>query len=81
MRSALSRAFGLDLIRLHHKDLPACELERPRVDACKGEFQYAAGAVPQQLEDVRCRTGGKSRRQPSHGETLTLVLRGASRRG
>jgi hypothetical protein len=81
VRSTLSGAVGLGLIRFHHDDLPTDELERPDVDPGEADFQYTAGSVPQQLENVRRCSGGKSRRQSSHAKTLTFRHRGASRRG
>ena len=79
--SSLPCPLGLGRIRLHDDDLPAGELERPRVDAGEAELEHAAGPVSQELQDPRHRARGQGRRQPSHTEKLTFVHRGASRRG
>jgi hypothetical protein len=81
VRSPFAGALSLGRVRLQDDDLPAGELERPRVDAGKPELEHATRAVSQQLEDPRRGRGGESRGQARHGQTLTFAYRGASRRG
>jgi hypothetical protein len=47
-------------------DVPARELEWPRMDAGKAELEQAARPVSEQLEDPRRRGGGESGREPMH---------------
>jgi hypothetical protein len=47
-------------------DLPAGELERPRMDPCEAELEDAAGPVSHQIEDSRRRGGGESRWKAAH---------------
>jgi hypothetical protein len=64
--SALAGARGLRWIRLADDDLPARELERPRVDAPEAELEHPAGRLSEELEDLRGCACSKRRRQPSH---------------
>jgi uncharacterized protein DUF5808 len=66
VRPALRRLLGPHGIGLYHDDVPAGELERPRVDACEAELEHAAGPISQQLEDARRRGGGEGGRKPVH---------------
>src|SRR5207248_4613836 len=73
LRSALPCLLGADRIRLDDDDLPAGELEGSRVDAGEAELEHASRPVAEQLEDPRRRGGGKSGRQPLHGNGLRLA--------
>jgi hypothetical protein len=53
-------------IRIDDDDLPAGELENPRVDTCEAELEDAAGAVSHELEDPRRGGGGEGGRKPVH---------------
>jgi hypothetical protein len=64
--SALSGARGLRWILLDDDDLPARELERPRVDAREAELEHPAGRLSGELENLRGCACSKRRRQPSH---------------
>jgi hypothetical protein len=63
---ALAGARRLRRIRLHDDDIPAGELERPRVDASEAELQHPAGPFSEQLEDPRRCGRGQSRRKSVH---------------
>jgi hypothetical protein len=66
LSSTLPGLLRTERIRLHYDDLPAGELERTGVNAGEAELEHAAGAVSQQLEDLRGRGSGKSGWKPVH---------------
>jgi len=80
-RFPLAGLLGAERIRLRDDDLPAGELDRPCVDSREAELEHAAGPSSQELDDPRRRGSSEARRHARHGQTLTFVYRGASRRG
>jgi hypothetical protein len=64
--SSLAGARCLRGIHLCDDHVPAGELERLRVDACKAELEHAPGRISQKLEDPRRRSGGEGGRKPVH---------------
>src|SRR3954452_2702290 len=76
LRSALPCLLHADGIRLDDDDLPAGELQWPRVDAGEAELEHRSRAVSQELEDPRRRGGGKSGRKPVHERDANVRLPG-----
>lgn len=65
-------------IGVHHVDVPAGELERPRVDSGEAELEHAAGPVAEQLQDPRRRRGGQCGRQ-AHGYSPYMSEKGTGK--
>src|SRR5439155_16366135 len=75
--SALPCLLHADGIRLDDDDLPAGELQWPRVDAGEAELEHPSRPVSQELEDPWRRGGGKAGGSRCTSETLTFGYRGA----
>src|SRR2546421_5636642 len=76
LRSALPCLLHADGIRLDDDDLPAGELQWPRVDAGEAELEHPSRPVSQELEDPWRRGGGKSGRKPVHERDANVRLPG-----
>src|SRR5205823_383807 len=76
LRSALPCLLHADGIRLDDDDLPAGELQWPRVDAGEAELEHSSRPVSQELEDPWRRGGGKSGRKPVHERDANVRLPG-----
>ena len=76
MRSALARLLGAGRIRLDDDDLPAGELEWPRMDSGEAELEHPPWPVSQQLEDAWRRGSGKGGRKPVHERDANVRLPG-----
>src|SRR6266550_3635554 len=76
LRSALACLLRADGVRLDDDDLPAGELQWPRVDAGEAELEHPSGPISQQLEDSRRRGGGQRGRKPVHERDANVRLPG-----
>jgi hypothetical protein len=65
-------------IGVHDDDVPAHELERPRMDPRESELEHAPGSVAQQLEDAGRRRGGESGWQ-AHGYSPYMSEKGTGK--